>query len=64
VIKGVRVLCTNDDRSCSACIKLDGISYDLDRVPELPNPQCTNPDGCRCTYISETRGWDELLTKR
>ena len=38
--------------SCSACQHCLGVVYHINDVPELPNPQCTSNNGCRCTYVS------------
>ncbi|OGN89166.1 MAG: hypothetical protein A2158_00255 [Chloroflexi bacterium RBG_13_46_14] len=45
----IKVLPSPD--SCESCKKLEGIRYPLDKVPELPNENCTHEMGCRCTYI-------------
>lgn len=36
--------------SCSTCQQMDGKTFAIDRVPELPNPHCTHELGCRCHY--------------
>ena len=40
-----------DSRHCAACREIDGKSYRLDDLPELPYPRCTCEDGCRCTAL-------------
>ena len=47
-IRGVRVLAGPD--SCPSCRSLAGVVYSLDDAPDLQNPGCTNPNGCRCAY--------------
>lgn len=47
-IRGVRVLVGSD--SCPSCRALAGAAYSLDDAPELPNPGCSNPNGCHCAY--------------
>jgi len=36
--------------SCPACQAMDGKTFTIDRVPELPHPGCTHEMGCRCMY--------------
>jgi len=48
--KRVQILASGQ-HTCQACLSLQGV-YPIDRVPELPNPQCVNPLGCRCTYVA------------
>ena len=48
VVKAIKISAAPD--ACEACKALVGV-YPKDNVPELPNPACTNPMGCRCTYI-------------
>jgi len=45
-IKGVQI--SSADDSCSECRKFKNRVFDLEHVPELPNPNCTNKMGCRC----------------
>jgi len=44
--KGVQITSASD--SCSNCKKLANKVFDLDHIPELPHPNCTNKMGCRC----------------
>jgi hypothetical protein len=39
--------------SCSYCQKLDGKTFTLGKVPELPHVKCTNEMGCRCIANAE-----------
>jgi hypothetical protein len=39
--------------SCSYCQKLDGKTFILGKVPELPHVKCTNEMGCRCIANAE-----------
>jgi hypothetical protein len=63
VVKGVRVLCAGDE-SCPACRKLSGRTFPLNKAPELPNPSCTHPMGCRCTYIPDVVGIHRPVGRR
>jgi hypothetical protein len=47
VVAGVTVLCSNDG-PCEDCKKLQDRVWPIEAVPELPNPACTTPGGCRC----------------
>jgi hypothetical protein len=38
------------DNCCSYCKKYKDKKFDLDHIPELPNPNCTNKLGCRCDF--------------
>jgi len=49
-ISKVEILPALDERTCDKCIAIAGV-YPLKKVPKLPYEYCTNPDGCRCTYI-------------
>jgi uncharacterized protein YbaR (Trm112 family) len=41
----------NDELVCKECNKIAKKKYRLtDSIPELPNPNCTCEDGCRCWY--------------
>jgi hypothetical protein len=46
-IKEGKILCCNSG-SCDACLALDGKTYRLDKLPELPYKNCTCELGCRC----------------
>jgi hypothetical protein len=35
--------------TCDACLALCGTTWPIDKVPELPHPECTTHLGCRCT---------------
>jgi hypothetical protein len=50
-VKTVEVLGAGDDNTCPACQEISGKKYKLDKVPELPNPNCTCEIGCRCTTV-------------
>ena len=39
------------DGPCEECKKLLNRSWGLGDVPELPNPKCTTPGGCRCAVV-------------
>ena len=41
----------SEDGPCEECRKLLNRSWSLDDVPELPNPKCTTPGGCRCAVV-------------
>jgi hypothetical protein len=49
-IRKVELLACND--SCIHCKKKNNKKYKISDVPELPNPNCTSPYGCRCIYLS------------
>lgn len=49
-VKRLEVLACND--SCSQCKKLNGKRFKISEAPELPNPSCTDPCGCRCTFLA------------
>ncbi|MDO6799895.1 hypothetical protein [Shimia thalassica] len=47
-----RILVTLDQNTtCSACKKDSDQEYSLERVPELPHPDCQCAIGCRCGAI-------------
>jgi hypothetical protein len=48
-VRGVGIL-GSADGPCEECTKLHNRVWSLDDVPELPNPGCTTPGGCRCVY--------------
>ena len=52
VVGGVTVLCS-DDGPCEECQKLQDRVWPIEAVPELPNPACTTPGGCRCAMAGE-----------
>jgi hypothetical protein len=35
---------------CDAVRNLENLRFLADDAPRLPLPDCTNPQGCRCTY--------------
>lgn len=39
---------SGDIESCNLCLALDGKTFDIDAVPELPMPGCTSETGCMC----------------
>jgi hypothetical protein len=47
-VKKVEILGCGD--SCPSCKKFDGKKYRIAEAPELPNPNCIHPKGCRCCY--------------
>jgi hypothetical protein len=51
VVVGVNIQCSNDG-PCEECEKLQGRLWPINAVPELPNPACTTPGGCRCVVIA------------
>jgi hypothetical protein len=51
-IKKVKILACGGG-SCSQCQKLDGKTFTLGKVPELPHIKCTNEMGCRCIANAE-----------
>lgn len=53
-IKRGTIMCCNSG-SCDTCIGLDNKTYRLDKLPELPNNDCTCALGCRC-YVSPDLG--------
>jgi len=51
VVKGVTILVAED--GCKECKKLSNRKFYFNsQIPELPNANCTNPGGCRCTYLA------------
>jgi hypothetical protein len=42
-----------DSTMCPACAAHAGVEYASDDpdAPAIPNPSCTNPEGCRCTWM-------------
>ncbi|HYW42565.1 MAG TPA: SAP domain-containing protein [Bryobacteraceae bacterium] len=50
VVVGVTVQCSNDG-PCEECKKLQDRVWPIETVPELPNPACTTPGGCRCVSV-------------
>ena len=52
-IKKVEI--SSADNCCDACMKFKGRRFNIDKAPELPNPDCTNIEyGCRCNYLPVT----------
>lgn len=47
----VKILGTKDNAHCASCKSIAGV-YPIDGVPELPNPSCTCPIGCRCIVVT------------
>jgi hypothetical protein len=39
-----------DHRTCPSCKKASRMRFALSSVPEIPNPNCSCEDGCRCAY--------------
>lgn len=39
--------------SCPICRNMEGKTFSIDRVPELPHPSCTYELGCRCMVVAE-----------
>lgn len=52
-VRTVEILTIDDSNTCSACKKLSNKKYIIDKVPELPNPNCTCKIGCRCTAVAK-----------
>ena len=42
-----------DDTMCPICAAHAGIEYPTEGLttPTIPNPSCTHPEGCRCTWL-------------
>jgi len=58
-VRGVGIL-GSADGPCEECTKLHNRVWSLDDLPELPNPACTTPGGCRCVYsIAQLVGQEE-----
>ncbi|MGH7114719.1 MAG: hypothetical protein ACREE9_09515 [Stellaceae bacterium] len=53
VVKRVEI-CDAGEDSCVECHKLHQRRYRFGALPELPNPRCTHPMGCRCVYLPIT----------
>lgn len=51
-IKKASVSCCNSG-SCDPCLALDGKTYQLSKLPELPYERCICALGCRCLYMAE-----------
>jgi hypothetical protein len=49
VVRGVRIIGSDDPFACDACRALRDKVYNLDEAPELPHEHCTSELGCRCT---------------
>lgn len=43
----------NDNLVCDECKKMNGKSFDINKVPELPYEKCISEMGCRCWYSPE-----------
>lgn len=51
VAQGIkRVIYYACEDSCETCKKLNHKKFVLAETPELPNPKCSSPKGCRCNY--------------
>ncbi len=55
VARSVAVSGIDDFRSCPACRRMDQREFPIEAAPELPNPTCTSPIGCRCQIVSARR---------
>jgi len=51
VVDGVAVQCSNVG-PCEECKRLQDRVWPIEAVPELPNPACTTPGGCRCVCVA------------
>ena len=42
-----------DDEMCPACARYAGHEFQRDdpHAPSIPNPACSNPQGCRCRWL-------------
>jgi len=49
-LKKVEIYPAFDDKTCQHCKAAAGV-YPIGKVPSLPIQDCSNPKGCRCTYI-------------
>jgi hypothetical protein len=47
-LQGIKIITAPD--SCSACQALADTVYHPDQTPIIPIEQCSNRQGCRCTY--------------
>jgi len=50
-VKTVDIL-GNVENTCSECLKINGKTYGLESVPELPYAKCTCELGCRCIALA------------
>jgi hypothetical protein len=50
-IKAVKVYGANDNLVCQSCRELQSKEHPLHNIPELPNPECTCENGCRCIIL-------------
>ena len=53
-VTGVEISSIDDGRHCVECSQINGKTYSLGQVPELPFPKCTSEIGCRCMAIPIT----------
>lgn len=53
--KYVTIRNANDQHVCPACQRLYGKKFTVEKVPELPYPECSSDVGCRCYlhWVSE-----------
>ena len=51
-VKTAHIACCHSG-SCEACESLDGRTYTLAKMPELPYEHCTCALGCRCLYFPD-----------
>jgi len=56
VVRTVKVSTVSDHATCDACRKLNGRTFTLAQVPELPHAACTSATGCRCLVVAEEFG--------
>lgn len=47
----IEIMSVGDSRTCESCTALHKKRFPTSKPPELPNPQCTCDDGCRCTIV-------------
>ncbi|MCU7866030.1 MAG: hypothetical protein KZQ92_18875 [Candidatus Thiodiazotropha sp. (ex Lucinoma borealis)] len=51
-VKTVEISIVDDSNTCPTCKKTSNKKYRIDKVPELPNPDCTCKIGCRCATVT------------
>lgn len=48
--KNAKIKILGCENGCIECQYFNQKIYDINNVPEVPNPKCTHEYGCRCTY--------------
>jgi hypothetical protein len=51
LVRSVRIVGSSDGDSCRTCKAAQKRPWPIQNVPELPLPDCSSEEGCRCAYV-------------